>query len=114
MSETPTPLQPCPYCGSEPSTSTYYIECESCDVAPKIDWFHAPKEHAIAAWNRRAAHPPVQGAGEPVDGLPTTLRFYTRHKYFESMDAAPLGGENWIEVDVVPKSSLSPNTKEPT
>ena len=47
-------LKPCPFCGEKPSTSTYYIECEHCDVGPIIGWFHIDKDRAIKAWNKRA------------------------------------------------------------
>ena len=46
-------LLPCPFCGGEAVMSTYYIECESCEVAPNIDCFHKPREQAIKAWNTR-------------------------------------------------------------
>lgn len=45
-------LLPCPFCGGEAITSTYYIECE-CDMQPRIDWFHSDKQKAINVWNAR-------------------------------------------------------------
>ena len=46
-------LKPCPFCGGKAVASTYYIECESCDVAPNIDWWHFDRDEAIKAWNTR-------------------------------------------------------------
>lgn len=50
--KTDQPLKPCPFCGKPPSTSTYYIECDGCDIY--FDWFHGKREDVIAKWNTRA------------------------------------------------------------
>jgi hypothetical protein len=65
----------CPFCGSKAITSTYYIECQSCDVSPSIDWYHMNKNKAIEAWNMRATPsnapemPLFEGTRESLNGL---------------------------------------------
>jgi len=53
MSMNKSEIKPCPFCGGKAVTSTYYIECESCEVAPIIDWHHMDKFEAIKDWNKR-------------------------------------------------------------
>jgi hypothetical protein len=48
-------LLPCPFCGGNPYTSTYYLGCDGCDI--HFDIFGSSFGKAAARWNTR--HPSV-------------------------------------------------------
>ena len=52
-----TKLMPCPFCGKEPSITTYYVGCDDCGM--DFDAYHQSKEAAIKQWNTRTSPQPT-------------------------------------------------------